>query len=431
MKNIVWFLKKPVLPYIIIISSVIISFFYYHKHIAGLPSSDLGPKITSALAIAHKQPAYFEADGNMPKDSLTIVNGCTVTPFVLLLHYPLTALSNCSTKETWFIIQYLLFAACALFTIAFTPGPVRRYVQCFAFVAFFVYSQYWFIHLYAGQVHILYAFLFFLMYALKALKKEFLFGLVVAITIACRPLFLPAAIMLLIWRNRRSLQGLVTGFVLLFLFTVFTGSFSYWLEYSKAMKLYSLQMPAADSSHPEIKFTAPVTYFPPCGAAQADDTVILHKIAAGRPGGLARPLQSYLLRNNILITNTLFYVLISFTIIAIIIFFLRQRNRTISTEQLLCAFFIFYIITEICTPAPRGPYNYMLWLFGSFLIIAKGNYAEVLLLLLGLSLNSDHPYIHHGREWGEVLMMVAGISLILRRHKLPREKMNVNPFTIN
>ncbi len=414
MKPLTAFLKKPVLPYCLVVVAVFLSYVNAHNQLQDLMFSDLGPRVTSATALAHKQPAYFEIEANLPVDSLKNLNGCTITPFVILLNYSLPHFSTCSIKEIWLVGQFLLFVACGILTIAFTNNPGRRYLQCFSFIIFFVCSRYWAIHIYAGQIHILYAFLFFLLYALKARQKEFLFGVTLAFAIACRPLFFPSVFIVLIWYNKKALYGLLCAAAFLALLTVVTGTVPYWFEYLRAMRLSSLEMPAV--THPEIEFKRPETYFPPCTTAQSRGWIIsdINKQMEniGRAGGLLKPLQTYLLEKNILITNTLIFSGIAFAASAIVTFFLKVKNKAIGADKFVFLLFVMYILSEICTPAPRGPYNYVLWLFGAFMIISRGNFSSIVLLLIGLSLNHDHPYIHHGREWGEGLMLLAGFLFL-------------------
>ncbi|HWB26561.1 MAG TPA: glycosyltransferase family 87 protein [Chitinophagaceae bacterium] len=414
-KNLFVLLNKPVLPFIIIVICVTVSFINAQKLLPLFPTNDLGPRIAGAVAITEKKSAYFYNQPGVPADSLTILNGCTITPFAILLHYPLKFLTSCSVREVWLVIEYLLLLACCIIAVMLTPQATGKYLLCICFALFFLFSKYWLMHLVLGQIHILYAFLFFVLYGLKVKDKNFLFGLVLAFTIACRPLFAPAVIMLFLWYNKKSLYGLAAGCVFLVLFNVFSGSTRYWMEYARAVKMYSLQIPA--DAHPEIAFKKPVTYLEPCTALQNTTTGDAKKInglfnGLSRPAGLIKTIEDYLVANNIIITNTVYYSAVMLALAVLLILLAKNRIKTMPANKFLCLLFLIYITSEICTPAPRGPYNFMLWMFGAFLIISGKDYRGIILLFIGLALNYDHPYIHHGREWGEALMLLAGFLLL-------------------
>jgi len=400
------------LPYLVVIICLIVSATRYYSFINNFAFGDLHIKIQGARDMAEDSSAYFYH--NKRVDTLTTqqpaVTGLTSTPFVTYLHTPFINLTRCDSKKIYFWIEYFLFFCCFTLVIYLTKSVIRRYIQCASLLLFFLFSRYFFFHL-DGQVYVLYALFFLILMALLSRGNNFMFGVVFALAIFCRPVFILTAPLFLLYYNKQLIKGLIAGIALLAVFTVFTHTVYYWKEYQQSMKLYSYENPHYFNKQEPFKKIIAIK-----AAGNCYEPVDWNKIFALRGGrrkpGLLYPLQSYLLNNKITITNTLFYSLITLAITAAIIFLMRKKYKSILPYQLMAASFIFYIVADVCIPAPRGDYNFIIWMFGAFVVIAYGNRLAAALMLLGLVLNHTYPSTFWLGQYGEGIMLIACLIVV-------------------
>jgi hypothetical protein len=420
MKQIKYRVFKKISPvYLILFAAFIGCLLYYHRYVYDFSYGDLGLKVAAARQQMHGEPVYFYTESNGDQ----ILNGVVSTPFLNMLHTPLTYLSSCQIKKTWFWVIFILLFLCMLFTARLTaPSPWwRPAVITAVFISYFLCSRYLFFNLQYGQVYLLFGLLIFLLLFLLNQKQYFLFGLAISIAIALRPLFLPPAILTLIYFNKKTFAGLLTGAALLLLLTIGTGTVHYWNDYSKAMKGYATDLPehmgitTVDARRHPIVLQTSLDDCPP-----KTELNKIFKTPQGRQNGLLLPLQAYLIKGfNLVIINTTFYSLIAAALTLLFAFIVRMRFKQISNEKYLLAFFVIYTICEICAPAQRGAYNFIFWMFGTAVILAKGNIVEILLIVLGLALSHDHPYVKYGRDFGEAIMLLSCFMYIFRKSETP------------
>jgi hypothetical protein len=140
-----------------------------------------------------------------------------------------------------------------------------------------------------------------------------------------------------------------------------------------------------------------------------------------KPHGIAlAPVQFWLLKLGKTITNTTFYSAIAGFLCLMIAFGVRIRFKEISAEKLILLMFVLYIVSELCIPAVRGQYSFMLWLFGAALIIAQANIVEAAVMLLGLLIFYHLPHVKNSfNGFGELIMLLACLMFLFRKSQTP------------
>lgn len=426
------------LPYFIILVCLILSAAYYHRFIPNLAFGDLHIKIQGAKDMSENNSAYFYR--NKRVDTLApgvqpAVTGLTSTPIITWLHLPFINMTKCDAKKAYFWVNYAMYLFSFLLVLYLTKNIVKRYILAAVLVLFFLVSRYFFYHI-DGQVYVLYALQFLVLIALLNKKQYFLFGLVFAIAIASRPVFILAVPLLLLYYNRHVIIGLMAGGVLLAIFTLITHTLSYWQEYNQSMKLYTYENPNYFNKHyhytlqntPFTKIIA-ITTKGDCYTPINRDSIF--KIPGGmRKPGLLYPIQSYFLNNKIIITNNWFYTGLTLFAVAIITFFIRRKYNSLLPQQLMAATFVFYIIAEVCIPAPRGDYNFVIWMFGAFVVLAYGNRLAMALMLLGLLFNHTTASTFWLGQYGEGMMLIACLLVIFNPPRNNKNEIATSPDLI-
>ncbi|HWB24718.1 MAG TPA: hypothetical protein VG738_04520 [Chitinophagaceae bacterium] len=411
------FLKRPFIPAGIlglVFTAILVYYYNYHYK---FDYGDMAMRVEGAKLIKEGRNAYYYGSPG----KIDSVTGVVSTPFLNFFHMPLSGLDHCTIKDITFWMEFVLMAACLVLTFWVTRNPLKRYVQCGVVILFFLVPRYWYFNVSIGQIYILYTLLIFVLYLLVVKKRYFIYGIVLAISIAFRPLFVvPGLILLLFYFNKNSLKGLLVGGIALLLFTLATKTFGDWLEYNAAMKYYTAQTPFALKANGVVfneHFIAGSKTYSDCKMDNSKSG--FYYLGKGKNFGSILNSQVIVIKYlGIVAVNSLPYLLFLFAALFSVVFFAKRKFPALTPHKYAMLFFLLYILTEIIMPAPRGNYNFILWLFASALIVARGSYGEILLIIAGLLLNNNKPFvINHAREYGEVLMILAALIFLFRRDK--------------
>lgn len=367
--------------------------FYFTQKYTG---TDLEIRIKGARLQKDGYSAFFSLSNNIPGYQLT---GVSVPPSVLLLHYPLTFFKYPQIRICWFVIQYLLLFYCIAFlalTLPERPAGKLRGVVCA--VVFFICSIYWMLHAERGQIYVLYAFLFCIVFQLFSKKEKlpvFFAGVVLALAIWFRVLFLVCVLPFLIQKNKLFLAGLFSG--AFFCILVSLPFYHQWQDYYSAINAYTNESTIFTTHSPIAKeglftnVTFPITY---------KDNFITGSIAY---------LNDYLLKLRVSLPQ-LFYQASYTFIILVFSFFKRTQIMQYTARQTCCFAFLLYIMFEYFAAAARNPYNLIEWIFPVLLVLTKfktWNYYYIFLLTGLCFLNAFPLHFPYCFELGEAMIFTT------------------------
>jgi hypothetical protein len=368
--------------------------YHYTKKYTG---TDLECRMRGAKLQAAGYSAYFTRDST----GKTQLNGVTVPPVVLLLHYPLNSLSYTQVRIAWLIIQYLLLlGAVVLLARQLPPGIHNRLFVPAIITAFFLCAAFWQFHTERGQMYVLYLFLFAAIYRLYSKKTKtavFFAGVILAFAIFTRMLFLVCAVPFVLQRNKAFAAGLITGLSLFMLSAL--PFYSQWLDYFTALGGYT------DGSntfavHNPVALTGQF----PSGA------VLPTTFKANFILGSITYAGYYLQLVHISLPRT-FYLTCYCLLAALLILVLKKRRiASYPAAQIFCFAFLLYVTAEYFTGADRNPYNLIEWLFPAMLILpnCKPGSSIYFLLSAGLCLLNAFPlYFPYCFELGELLLLIG------------------------
>jgi Glycosyltransferase family 87 len=382
--------------------------YHYTKQYTG---TDLECRMRGAKLQAAGYSAYFTRDST----GKTQLNGVTVPPVVLLLHYPLNSLSYSQVRTAWLIIQYLLLlGAIVLLARQLPPGIHNRLFIPAIITAFFMCAAFWQFHTERGQIYVLYLFLFACIYTLYSKNTKtavFFAGVMLAFAIWTRMLFIVCAIPFLLQKNKPFLSGLIAG---LTVFAIASLPFYHqWQDYFAAMSGYT----------------------------NGNITFVTHTAAAGNqyPSGASLPVNfkndfvtgcinytgEYMKRLHILIPHSAILAFYGFIMTLFIV-----RNKKLiaiySASQLFCFAFLLYICSEYFTGAGRNAYNLVEWLFPIMLVLPYCKPGSILFfrIVAGLCLLNAFPlYFPYCFELGELLLCTGLLHWLSGGSKMKQEQM--------
>jgi len=376
---------------------------YYTLNYGGV---DLRQRIVGARMINQDRSPYKgewqQGDSERlmdPNGKMQNANGVTLAPGSLYVMYAISGFDYFSIRTIWLVIQYLLVGY--IFLYFFLRTEDSRKLLVFIISSVFLCSSIWFLHIERGQIYILYAFLFTVLYQLHQSKKRgsaFLTGLILALAIYSRPTFAVLIIPFLFAGNKYFWYGLLSCSLLL------SGDIwlhlDWWKDYFHTLSIFS-------GINNEVSATATAQQFPPLVEGMDN----LTKFKTDFDCGGIKPVRVYLEGHFNLPPS--FYFILYVLIVALLTFFFRKKLY--DPARVILFGFALYIIAEYILPAPRGAYNLVQWIFPMLLLLKEKLLSTVrlVLLIVGFCLVTNYPiYLPLLQEAGELMFLyclLAGI----------------------
>jgi hypothetical protein len=377
---------------------------YYTLNYGGV---DLRQRIVGARMINEERSPYKgewkQGDSERlidPNGKMQNANGVTLAPGSLYVLYLFSGFDYFSIRAIWLVIQYLLLGYIFLYFFLRTEDS-RKLLFLVISPVFFFCSSFWFLHIERGQIYILYAFLFTLLYQFYRSPKpdgSFVAGVILAIAIYSRPSFAVLIIPFLFAGKRYLWYGFFSCALLLSVDVWL--HLDWWKDYLNTLSIFSKPAISSDS-------IASTAQFPPLIEGMDNLTKYKTDFACG---GM-KPLRVYL--EDSFNPSPVFYAIIYSLIVLLLTVFFRKRLN--SPTRILLFGFALYITAEYIMPAPRGAYNLVQWIFPVFLLLNEKllSTTRLVLLIVGLCLVTNYPfYLPLLQDLGELLLLyclLAGI----------------------
>jgi hypothetical protein len=231
-----------------------------------------------------------------------------------------------------------------------------------AFV-FIVLTPSWGIHIRAGQIYILYAFLLAVAFFLTQTSlrlKDILSGMILGVTIWLRPPMLMMAVPFIINRKKEIIAGMMLSMALYAVSILMMGQLPLWENYHQAMREWGKSQICGSSP-----ITSTVCY-PPLYIEGEDIQPLMRSVLpSGWPNfSVQGILVDYFDMG--LTPNTL---LLLFAVTAVMmLFYLNRALLSSSYSRMFLVGFLLVMLFEYFIPAPRFGYNYVQWIFPILLI---------------------------------------------------------------
>ncbi len=349
---------------------------------------------------------------NLYPDLRVGLNGVISTPFTLWLLKPISTLNYCDLKIIWSYLQEFFLFASVWLSCKIFQKLINQIVFLILASIFFIYDTKWLLHLYNGQIYIVYTFFFSLTGYLifnRNMHKALIFLL--PVLSAVRPFFLIASFPFL-----KLKKGLVicflSGIIITGILIIGSTNTTEWKQYNHAMAQYAKEATGeliVDSSKKTLnKVNADACIINKTEGFKSFDVGCLYSV------------QHYLILLGIRISNTNFYkALLLFFLLSGMLLAYKKNWLNNSQKQVVLAF-IFYQACELIVPATRNPYNMIQWLPAVAWLVLSDNKKILLLVIVGLYLNSVTQLYKYEREIGEILLLIAmGIFLISKNPLSP------------
>lgn len=324
-------------------------------------NADLRSRITGTrILLESKDPYFYVWQKSDPKTRVDFtanptqfVSRLTVPPSMLLFHIPLANLPYFNTMMVWMMLEWLAYLLLALVIIK-TQKKLFTKLTTLVIFSLFSLSPAWIHHLHLGQLYIFYI-LFAYISALLFLNNKNKFtgsiipGLLLGLLVATRPQYVLIFIPLLLKRfDKKLVFSSVISFFSIILLSVIIFSPSSWINYLKAMGVQSQITYVKDIIPANI-----ASYYP-------DSAEGLRYVYRGNQGfwthyessvkGVFKNIFNINLDNKILL-------LVGITLILACTRTTLKEKVVLNNKDTLTTFaFLFVIIAEIFTPAPRYTY---------------------------------------------------------------------------
>ena len=347
---------------------------------------------------------------NIYPDLRVGLNGVISTPFALWLLQPFSKLNYCDIKMIWgYLQEFLLFASVWLCCKTFTKISGQVIFLLFA-TFFFIYDSQWLLHLYNGQMYVMYTFVFSLIgYLVLRLNNQKQVVFLLPILSAIRPFFIFSLLPFLKlkkWVFIALSVGVFTAMTLIILST----TVSQWKYYNHAMNQYAKEATGGlkvDSGQMILN----VHYADACIVNKTKGFKVFN-------AGCLYSLQHYLILLGIRISKTSFYQAILAVFLLAFWFISYKKNWLNNPLKQLILAFIYYQACELLVPAVRNPYNMVQWLPAIGWLVLSGKRTIILIVLIGLYLNHSFTFLFkYEREIGEMILFVA-LGILLMNNKI-------------
>jgi|GEM_PF-1168204 len=363
---------------------------------------------------------YWQVGDNMlwydPNQSIySSVNGVTTTPFFLWLQKPLLQLSYCQIRIVWWCIEAFFLFATVLLAVMVPTTRVKQLLVLLVTSIFFLFSRNWMMHVYNGQMYMLYAFVFMLSSYLLIKQQKNISLWLYPVLCLVRPFFVLSLLPFINLKRKTVWALALGGSIALALFFV-AGHQRNWGQYKDAVKVYATEAVGGYDSVLRNK-TARQGNFP------TEDCLIKEKKADFLHAGCLYSLQSYLVKVGIKSSDINVFSIALLIAIAIIMLVVYQFKLGGSLEQKIVLSILLYFLAELFAPASRNPYNMVQWLPVVALLLTYANRLVVALLVIGLCLNHSFPIdFKYNKELGELLMFAAAWLFVLQ----PRNSVSIS-----
>ncbi len=353
------------------------------------------------------QPGDTTAWLNLYPDNREGLNGVTSTPLFLQMQQPLAKMKYCDIKLVWWIITeiFLFFTLWMSSSIFKTKGRQFRFLLIVSF--FFLFDRNWLLHVYNGQVYVLYAFAFALVtiITLKAKRQRWNL-LILALVSVLRPFFIVSAIAFWEFRWKHFLvlfAGVAVAGIIIFT----TTDLSEWKQYNAAMQIHAREATdniAMDDAYKRVDIS------------KADPCIINSNASfLNFDAGCLFSIQHYLNLAGIKIDDVRFFQILLLAAVLLLWFIAYKKDWLQSIHHQLMLCFLFYQLCELITPASRNPYNMIQWLPVMAWLTAFANKKVIAITILGLCFNHNFPfYFDYQREIGEILMFSAAFIYLFQ-----------------
>ncbi len=334
------------------------------------------------------------------------VNGVTTTPFFLWLQAPLLRLNYCQIRIVWWCIEEFLLLATMLLAVLMPTARTRQWLVLLVAVSFFLYSRNWWMHIYNGQMYVLYAFVFMLGNYILAKRQQYISWWLYPIVCLVRPFFVLPLLPFVRFKWKKLL-ALGMGGLLALILLLLSGHQKNWGQYKDALNVYATENTGGYDTVLRNK-TARLGNFP------AEDCLKKEKKPDFLHAGCMYSMQSYLVKLGIKCNNTNTFSLALFIVVALLLLAVYKFKLAVEMEQQMVLAMLLYFLGELFAPAARNPYNMVQWLPVVAILIHAANKFIIGLLLIGLCLNHSLPFnFTYEKELGELLMFVAAWLFVL------------------
>jgi len=384
--------------------------------------ADLRDRIVGArLLNTMHSPYYYKWSPGDPEEFINpnlipnrSINGISAAPGTLYILYPISFLKYPLIRVIWLVMQYFFLGS--IFFYFFrqkTSSNVKVLLALFG-ILFFFCSPFWLLHIDRGQVYIMYAYFFLLIYRnLKSRKTglQFSAGLLITLAIYCRPTFFVLVLPLLLAFNPRVFAGLFLGGCIA-LFLLFF-NFHLWQDYLTSMSMFT-KVTAGLQTSVESPIVYPETI-------EGTTNLRMGKLDF-MCGGLA-PLDTHLSKI-FPSTSGMVFICVYLILVGLLVFLLWKKIRTKDPILFILFGFLFYMLAEYVMPAPRGAYALMQWVVPVLLMLytERMSIADRILMAIGLCFMVDFPfYFPFLNDIGELLLVYSIVNFI---RKYPMVKTN-------
>ncbi len=397
------------IPKILLFIGVAIALTIGFTRIFYTVSNDFSTRFYGSLVLQHDaQQAYFNLPGKeLPAEMANpygrpgeLVNGNTVTPLVLQSFSWLNLFSFRNAAYAWWALSFV-FLALTIGLLLYTWRKKMLPVAIQLLPLLFLATAAWRMHLYSGQMYIVYALLaagiFYLLF-----NKQWVFaGVLAAVLVLFRlPAVLLLAPLVLAPGARKFFASFGVSLALLLLVSVAVSGTDAWSAYFSAMRVYTteLQTGAQLLGEQPVIDAARQLPFTPNSAYVADADIF--------------SVQKLLVQLQLPSGSIALYGLFAVLAGGLLLFVYRQNGRNgWSITHLFLLGYALYILSEYFIPAPRFTYNFIQWLAPfTIILFSQGalNRASIVLALTGLVMNIIKlPFIPDAYSFGEVVLLGA------------------------
>lgn len=385
--------RLGILSLIVFFSLLTIIKSYYFSNTYG--GTDLRNRVVGARLVAKGYSPYFykwsPADGERlldPNDIPTrLVNGNTVTPAVFFVLLPFTYLNYPAIRFIWTCLQILAAITVIWLMLKRYEGDTPLIAASLVILGL-LSSDYWFMLVEKGQIHIFYVLLFALIYFVYQSKwrfAEFVSGFIGGIFLFFRPFASMIVLGFLLHRKTNWVKGWIAG-VLTGLLIFIAPNPALWKDYFKAMEEYGNEY-LGKGHHVN---TTPIVY-PALIEGSSNITLIENSHITNMP-----TMYGIIKRLGLEYTHMRSYLVCGLILLFLSVIFYRIKCHSTYIHLFLFAF-LTYKIFELFMLNSRSPYNLVEWTFPLFLIIHQIKQRPVPLIILLTSLLFLHNFPYYFR----------------------------------
>ena len=339
-----------------------------------------------------------------------VINGNTVTPFVLLLTASLTSLPLGITSLLWYTLSYLLLSICIIMVASklLLKPSIANIILLLVVTSFPLLSS-WQLHCNSGQTYILYTVLATTCLYFYHKNKLLLAAILAGILTACRlPMLLLFVPIVLYKKNTTVLLPYFITLAVCIVLPIIIFNPLIWQQYFSAMHVYELelynQIPTSSQAYiPNFSFknlNLASTYIP------------ITKVLLPTVQSDIFSIQKLLYLLHLPSNSSNLYTLYTCTAIFLFLIIYRVNPLFIYSLPLFLLFFaLLVLLFDYFVPAPRFGYNFVQYFYViAVIVIFKirfTNFGKILLGVGVLLLIIRVQVIPESYSLGELLCLTA------------------------